>query len=101
MQTNIPANFIGRVRGVHGQIVEVEYEKSENLPKFYEILVSPENPKVCLEVYAYSDRNSVYCLSISGKHILKRDLPIVTTGRSLTIRASTNLLGRLINIYGE
>lgn len=111
MQTNISQSnsqrlktkdqFSGRVRGVHGQIVEVEFDKSENLPKFYEILTSPQNPKVRLEVYAYSDRNSVYCLSISAKNILHRDLKIISTGKTLTIPVSENLLGRLINIYGE
>src|SRR3989344_6291569 len=101
-KTNNQANeFAGRVRGVHGQIVEVEYDKTVNLPKFYEILTSPENPSVRLEVYAFSDRNSLFCLSISAKDILFRDLPIVSTGKPLTIPASEKLLGRIINIYGE
>ena len=93
--------FMGRVRGVHGQIVEVEYAKSDSLPKYYEILTSPDNNKVCLEVYAYSDKNSLYCLSISSKDILYRDLPIVSTGKPLTIPASEKILGRVINIYGQ
>lgn len=101
-KTNNQANeFSGRVRGVHGQIVEVEYDKTVNLPKFYEILTSPENPEVKLEVYAFSDKNSIYCLSISKKDILYRDLPISATGKPLTIPASEKLLGRLINIFGE
>ena len=113
MQTNKPeilktskpddlkTEFSGRIRGVHGQIVEVEYEKKENLPAFFEILTCPQNPSVRLEVYAFSDRNSLFCLSISAKDILFRDLPIVSTGKPLTIPASEKLLGRIINIYGE
>lgn len=102
-ETTQPApisKFEGYVRGVHGQIVEVAYENRDNLPKFYEILTSPDNSQVCLEVYAYSDKDSLYCLSISHKDILHRDMKIHSTGKSLTIPVSENILGRLINIYG-
>ena len=99
--TTAKTHFLGRIRGVHGQIVEVEYDKTSSLPKYFEILTSPENKDVKLEVYAFSDRNSLYCLSISSKDILYRDLPIISLGKPLTIPASEKLLGRLINIYGE
>ncbi|KKS95490.1 MAG: F0F1 ATP synthase subunit beta, F-type H+-transporting ATPase subunit beta [Candidatus Gottesmanbacteria bacterium GW2011_GWA2_43_14] len=93
--------FVGRIRAVHGQIVEVEYEKNHNLPKFYEILTCPDNPAVCLEVYAFSDHNSLFCLSISHKNIFHRDMKIVSSGSPLTIPVSEKLLGRLIDIYGQ
>src|SRR3989338_644597 len=93
--------FAGRIRRVHGQIVEVEFEKNQFLPKFFEILTSPENPQVKLEVYAFTERNSLYCLSVSAKNLLHRDMPITSTGSPLTIPVSPKLLGRLIDLYGQ
>ncbi len=93
--------FTGKIRAVRGQIVEVEYEDKTSLPKFFEILTSPKNSSVRLEVYAYSDRNSLYCLSLSKKGILYRNMPVVSTGLPLTVIAGKNVLGRVFNIYGE
>ena len=46
--------FIGSVRAVHGQIVEVGYHDAQSLPKFYEVLTSVENPSpfgsLCLRI---------------------------------------------------
>ena len=62
--------FIGSVRAVHGQIVEVGYHDAQSLPKFYEVLTSVENPSP-LEVYAYSDHNTLYCLSDQRRYLFR------------------------------
>jgi F-type H+-transporting ATPase subunit beta len=106
-QSNQDANkeaekiFRGRIRGVRGQIVEVAYDNDDILPKFFEILTSPENPKVKLEVYAYSHDNMLYCLSLSNRSLLYRDMPIITTGAPLVIPAGDAVLGRVFNLFGE
>jgi F-type H+/Na+-transporting ATPase subunit beta len=93
--------FKGRVRIVKGQIVEVEYDDSENLPKFNHILTSPENEKVRLEVYAYSDHNTLLCLSLSSRNVLYRNMPIISTNAPISIPVGDNILGRVTNIFGE
>ena len=96
-----PKPFSGRIRGVRGQIVEVEYDDATNLPKFFEVLTSPQNNKVRLEVYAYSVGNMLYCLSLTKRKYLFRDMPIVTTGAPLVAPAGKNVLGRVFNLFGE
>jgi F-type H+/Na+-transporting ATPase subunit beta len=93
--------FSGRVRGVRGQIVEIEYTRTENLPEFFDILTSPENPDIHLEVYAFTDHHSLYSLSLSPRHYLYRDMEIVSTGGPLMIPVGDHVLGRVMNIYGE
>jgi F-type H+-transporting ATPase subunit beta len=92
--------FHGRVRGVRGQIVEVEYDDTSVLPKFFEILTSPDNPKVKLEVYAYSGDNSLYCLSLTKRKHLERAMPIISTGGPLKVPVGEKILGRVFNLFG-
>ena len=96
-----PKEFSGRIIGVWGQIVEVEYDETNHLPNYYEILTSPENADVKLEVYSFTDHHSLFCLSLSKKRYLYRGMPISTTGSPLTVPAGENILGRVINIFGE
>jgi len=93
--------FTGRVRGVSGQIVEVEYDDTTNLPQFFDVLTSPENPKVRLELYAYSDNNTLFCLSLSKRKYLYRDMPISSTGGPLKVPVGPKVLGRVFNLFGE
>ncbi len=95
------SQFRGRVRAVRGQIVEVEYDSTEFLPKFYEILTSPENTKLRLEVYAYSEDNSLFCLSLTKRSALYRNMPIITTGAPLQVLAGKAVLGRVFNLFGD
>jgi hypothetical protein len=62
--------FTGHVRGVRGQIVEVGYDDNESLPKFFDVLTSPENPKVRLPMvkttrcFVYPLRSAGICFAI-------------------------------------
>lgn len=98
---NTTKTFQGRVRGIHGQVVEIEFDETINLPKFFDVLTSPQNPDVKLEVYAYSGNNSLYCLSMTAKHLLYRDMHITSTGGPLKIPCGSRLLGRIINLFGQ
>ncbi len=93
--------FIGRVRGVRGQIVEVAFDEAVNLPKFFEVLTSPENPKVKLEVYAYAPDNSLFCLSLTKRSNLCRDMTVVSTGGPLKVPVGDAILGRVFNLFGD
>lgn len=94
--------FEGKIKAVKGQIAEVEFEGTpQKLPEFFEVLTSPENEAVRLEVYAYSGRQSLACLSLSPRHLLYRGLPIKSTEKPLTVPAGQSILGRVLNIYGQ
>jgi F-type H+/Na+-transporting ATPase subunit beta len=94
--------FVGRVRGVRGQIVEVAFEETENLPKFFEVLTThPDDGSVKLEVYAYTPGNILYCLSLTKRKNLVRDMLVVSSGGPLRIPAGDNVLGRVFNLFGN
>lgn len=93
--------FTGRVRSVHGQIVKVEYDDASLAPKYFEILTSPDNPKVKLELYAYGRDNCLYCLSLTKRRYLYRGMAITSTGQPLTVPVGPAVLGRVFNLFGE
>jgi F-type H+/Na+-transporting ATPase subunit beta len=96
-----PKQFSGRIRGVRGQIVEVEFENRENLPNFYDILTSPENPDVRLEVFAFAGATKLHSLSLSNHRLLYRDMPVISTGAPMKIPVGTSILGRVMDVYGK
>lgn len=93
--------FSGRIRSVRGQVIEVEYESTTNLPDFNEVLTSPENKRIKLEVYDFSNKNSLLCLSLTSKKWLERNMPIISTGKALTVPAGITVLSRVMNLFGE
>jgi F-type H+/Na+-transporting ATPase subunit beta len=99
--STMQTGFMGRVRGVRGQIVEVAFEDTDNLPKFFEVLTSPQNNKIKLEVYAYGRDNTLFCLSLTKRRYLVRDMAIVSTGGPLKVPVGDAILGRVFNLFGD
>lgn len=87
--------------GVKGQIAIVGWEEGERLPQLLEILTSPKNPHIKLEVHSFARSQKIYCLSLSPVSALFRGMPIVATGKPLTISAGRPILGRVINLFGQ
>ncbi|OGG04406.1 F0F1 ATP synthase subunit beta [Candidatus Gottesmanbacteria bacterium RBG_16_52_11] len=85
---------------MRGQIVEVSYDDDSVLPQFFEILTSPENSEVRLEVYAYGDDNTLFCLSLTKRRLIRRSMPIVSTGGPLKVPVGDAILGRVFNLFG-
>lgn len=90
---------IGKVKSVKGQIAEVQIE-SEDLPALFEILTSPENPSVRLEVFFQSEDISS-CLVLSNPEDLYRSMLLIGTGSGLRIPIDKNIAGRVINLFGD
>lgn len=100
-KTNLEAerNYIGKVKSVVGQIVEIEIE-TENIPQTSELLTSPEDLTIRLEVYSCTDEK-VICLSLSENSKIYRNMKIFTTGKPLLVPVGSKILGRVINLFGE
>ena len=89
----------GIVATVNGQIAEVEFNSS-SLPRYLEVLTSPDDPTVCLEVY-YQSRNRVSCLILSNSTKIYRGMSVISTGSDLKIPVDVSILGRVINLFGQ
>src|SRR3990167_4415420 len=89
----------GRIQSVNDQIAKVLITSTER-PKLLEILTSPEDTSIKLEVYYQSD-NTVMCLILSKMTKIYRCMEIVGTGTGLTVPSAELLLCRVINLFAE
>ena len=89
----------GKVVGVRGQIVEVEF--LDEKPEVNEILVREGDEEVRMQAYSSAGKNVFFCLVLSGAEKLSRGSKVTGTGKSLEIPVGNEVLGRVTDIFGE
>jgi F-type H+-transporting ATPase subunit beta len=92
--------YVGRVRGVLGQIVRIECD-GEYHPPLKELLTAQDDVSIRLEAYAYEGAHTLFCLLLSEVDTLERNVKIVSTGARITVPVGKSVLGRVIDLYGE
>ena len=90
---------LGYILSIRGEVVEVVFYKDP--PFIGEILVLEEDPKVWLEVHSASAKNTFLCLSLTKPDKLFRRAKVQRTGKSLEVPVGRELLGRVIDIFGN
>lgn len=96
-QNNIEGR--GYIKSIHGEVVEVNFYKDK--PFLGEILIMKENPETWLEVQSASSKNSFLCLALTKTDKLFRKAQVIKTGRKLEVPVGKQLLGRVIDIFGN
>lgn len=89
----------GTVISVRGQVVEVEFLNEK--PAIFNILTLEENPVVKMEVYSSSRDNVLFCIAPLQSTEIRRGAKVVNTGKTLSVPASRELLGRVIDAFGN
>lgn len=100
MENNNKEQFVGSVRSVRGQIVLVNCE-GEYKPHLHELLTTTENPTVRLETHSYASPTRLNCLLLSSREDLYRNLKVIATGKHLVIPVGREVLGRVMDLYGN
>lgn len=100
METRISGKLVGRVRTVRGQVVEIDCEGSY-YPRLKELLTAPSDPTVRLEAHSYRSDTVLNCLLLSSRETLFRQMEIVATGKQMSIPVGNEVLGRVIDLYGN
>lgn len=93
------SQVLGIIKAINGQIATCEVE-NDIFPALNEILVSPEDPNVFLEVYLESE-NNIYCQILSNPDKLYRGMQVISTGTDLKIPVGKAVLGRVIDLFGN
>ena len=89
----------GKVIGIKGQIIEVEFEG--RAPSIYDLLVFAEDEAVKMEVYASSGPETFFCLALSSTEKLYRGAEVINTETQILFPAGKNLMGRVVDIFGR
>lgn len=93
----------GKVLAVRGPVVDVVFEREEDLPFIYEILKATtyEAQEVVLEVVEHQAGFIARCISLTPTYGMARSAPVRRTGDSLSIPRGESALGRVLNVLGE
>jgi F-type H+-transporting ATPase subunit beta len=97
-QPNNPSQVKGTITSINGQIATVAIE-GEVFPELFEILISPSDPGVILEVFSQS-RTAVFAAILSNPEKLFRSMAVVGTGADLKVPVGQAVLGRVIDLFG-
>ncbi len=97
--TLIDPKAIGKVVGIKGQVIEVEFELRK--PDIHNLLILEDDPSVKLEVYSSSGPNTFYCLALTQINKLTRGAKLLSTGQQILFPVGNELLGRMVDIFGN
>lgn len=98
--TQSEKTFVGRVRSARGQIVTVSCESSYR-PQLKELLVAKDDSNIYMEAYEYENERELSCLLLSATTGITRNTEIVSTSTQLSVPVGRDVLGRVLNLYGE
>ncbi|MBI4079116.1 MAG: F0F1 ATP synthase subunit beta [Candidatus Levybacteria bacterium] len=89
----------GKIVSIKGQIIEVEFPNTK--PRVHDILISADDPSVKMEVYMSASDNTFFCLPLSPVQKLHRGAVVLNTQEPIKIPVGKDVLGRIIDIFGE
>ncbi|MCF7854556.1 MAG: F0F1 ATP synthase subunit beta [Candidatus Pacebacteria bacterium] len=94
---------IGRVVGVQGPVVEVQFDENVDIPKVYDVIETEAytGRKIVLEVVEHLGGNIARCISMSSTLNLQYGKQAVAGGRRIEIPVGDEMFGRIVNVTGE
>ncbi len=93
-----PSENRGHVLAVRGSVVDAWFEK---LPRLNHQLLAGEQGRVVIEAVGHLDAHTVRGLALTPTQGLSRGSTIVDTGRPFTVPVGEELLGRVLNVFGD
>lgn len=92
-------NRSGRIVAVRGSVVDVHF--TPPLPPRNQQLRAGPDGRVVLEIQTHLDIGTVRCIALNSTRRLGRGMPVQDTGTLLQMPVCKNLLGRMLNVFGE
>jgi F-type H+-transporting ATPase subunit beta len=92
----------GRLASTHGVVIDVDFPEGA-LPPIRQALLVERSPlpPLTIEVQSHVGPGSVRCLSLGVTTGIRRGLVVRDTGGPLTTRVGDDVLGRVLNVFGE
>jgi len=92
----------GKVVAVQGPVVDVKFERVEDMPDLHETIMTRTFDKrdVALLVAEHLEGNIGRCVALNSTLNLQRNALATATGGTLTIPVGDELFGRIINVMG-
>lgn len=93
---------IGKIVSISGPVVDVKFDRDDNLPRIKEALRTKVNDEYkVMEVTQHLGKSIVRCIMLSGSEGLYRDLEVVRDGYGIKVPVGEKTLGRMFNVLGD
>jgi len=94
---------VGRIAQVIGPVIDVVFEKEENLPKIFDALeITRDNgDKLILEAQQSIGENTVRTIAMDSSDGLHRGMEVVALGQPISMPTGDAVKGRLFNVVGD
>ncbi|MDD5191262.1 MAG: F0F1 ATP synthase subunit beta [Dehalococcoidales bacterium] len=90
----------GKIVQIIGTVIDCEFPQN-TLPLLFNALeVQTTTGRIILEVQDHLGNNQVRCLSLAPTEGLERGLPVVDTGKPISVPVGRGCLGRLFDVTG-
>lgn len=93
------SSTIGKIKSIRGLVCEVHLIGDRPAPK--DLLALNDDPLVLLEVATYPIPYTARCINLTGSSKVKRGAAVVSVKSTISVPASTAVLGRMLNAFGE
>lgn len=96
-------NNVGRIAQIIGPVIDVVFEKEENLPKIFDALeITRDNgEKLILEVQQAIGENTIRTIAMDSSDGLHRGMEVRSLGHPITMPTGDEIKGRLFNVIGD
>lgn len=94
------ANNLGKVTAVKGVVVDVRFDKEEDVPAVKSALVVTEK-NLTLEVQQHLGDNTVRAIALGATEGLSRGTEVEVREEGITVPVGDETLGRIFNVLGE
>lgn len=93
----------GRVTAVQGPVVDVTFQRIEDMPDLHEIVNTKtfDRRQLTLEVAEHLEGNVARCIALASTLNLQRNAVAISTGDVLRVPVGDALFGRIINVMGD
>lgn len=93
----------GRVIGVEGPVVDVQFESISDVPNFLDVLKvrAFDDRELTLEVAEHLEGNIARCIALADTLNLQRNAIAYPKGGVVMVPVGRSLFGRIVNVYGE
>jgi F-type H+-transporting ATPase subunit beta len=96
----------GKIVQIIGPVVDADFSQAGKLPEIYNALevnydLNNVSTKLVLEVQQHLGDGWVRAVAMSTTEGLKRGLPVIDTGKPISVPVGEGVLGRIFNVTGD
>jgi hypothetical protein len=94
---------VGHIAQVIGPVIDVVFEKEENLPKIFDALqiIRENGEKLILEAQQAIGENTIRTIAMDSSEGLQRGMEVEALGHPISMPTGDDIKGRLFNVIGD